>query len=345
MTDCGSVICNTRGITNILEAIPPPSRKYDAMEFSPDNNDPAENELAAKDSIVPELKVDSLKFGLVFALILTAVQRIIGLVRGILFCRLLPEEQLGQWSLTWSYLMLIAPLAVLGLPGSFNRYVELYRRNGQLKAFLYRIGCISLVMTFVFSAIMYCCSSQISHWLYRDSGQVRLVTIMAAAIVVVAAFNFITSLLEALRQVRLVTIMRFVNAIGFAALALGLIFVWDNGTEAITIGFAGSCLIALVPAVWYFSRNRNLVQSSNLPLPARVHVVPGRTLRGVAVGYQPGIEPVRVIGPQHVAASGTGFAKGGAGAGWAIPQWSNHPAGFGRPGRHVGRNSDGLHDR
>ncbi len=61
-----------------------------------------------------ELKVDSLKFGVIFALLLTAVQRLLELVRGVLFCRFLPEDQLGQWSLTWSYLILIAALRSLG---------------------------------------------------------------------------------------------------------------------------------------------------------------------------------------------------------------------------------------
>lgn len=218
---------------------------------------------------VPELKVDSLKFGIIFALALTAIQRIVGLVRGILFCRLLPEEQLGQWSLTWSYLMLLAPLAVLGLPGSFNRYVEMYRQSGQLKAFLYRITGISIVMTILFSVVMFMFAETFAGWLYRDTQQTRLILVMALCLVLVTAFNFLTSLLEALRQVRLVTAMRFFNGIAFAALAIGLIFCWDNGTEAVTIGFALSCIVGIIPAIWYFSKNRGVIGDSSQPLPQK----------------------------------------------------------------------------
>ncbi len=232
------------------------------MSSAPTNDSPPPNRV-----VVPELKVDSLKFGVAFALILTAVQRVIGLVRSVLFCRMLPEEQLGQWSLTWSYLMLIAPLAVLGLPGSFNRYVEMYRQTGQLKAFLFRITGISLVMTVVFSVLMFVFAEPISHWLYRDSQQQHLVLVMAMSLIVIVAFNFLASLLEAMRQVRLVTIMRFINGLAFAVFGMGLIFFWSNGTEAVTIGFAASCLVAMVPAVWYFTRNWSIVESSSLPLP------------------------------------------------------------------------------
>ncbi|MGI9518774.1 MAG: lipopolysaccharide biosynthesis protein, partial [Pirellulaceae bacterium] len=124
---------------------------------------------------IPELKVDSLKFGIMFALVLTAIQRIVGLVRGILFCRILPEEQLGQWSLTWSYLMLLAPLAVLGLPGSFNRYVETYRQSGQLRSFLVRIALVSSAATILFSGVLYFAAEPVAHLLYRDVAQAPLV--------------------------------------------------------------------------------------------------------------------------------------------------------------------------
>jgi O-antigen/teichoic acid export membrane protein len=64
-----------------------------------------------------QLVSDSIATGLMFALILTVGQRIIGFGRGILFCRFMTDQELGQWSMVWSYLMLLAPLAVLGLPG------------------------------------------------------------------------------------------------------------------------------------------------------------------------------------------------------------------------------------
>lgn len=215
---------------------------------------------------VPVLQVDSLRFGVAFALILAIVQRVIGLLRSILFCRILPEEQLGQWSLTWSYLMLLAPLAVLGLPGSFSRYVETYRRRGQLRTFLVRVTLVSLLATGLFSFLLFALAGPLAEWLYRDANQVPLVHVLAATLFVVVAFNFATSLMESLRQVRLVTVMRMINGVGFALLSLGLLLVWPGSIEAITLGFVLSCLIALVPAIVYLSRNRSIIGTGCQPL-------------------------------------------------------------------------------
>ncbi len=222
-----------------------------------------------QDEQIPRLKVDSLKFGIAFALAITAIQRLIGLARSILLCRLLPDDQLGQWSLTWSYLLLLAPLAVLGLPGSFSRYVEHYRQRGQLRSFLSRIAAISLCGTIVFTATMLLFSETISRWLFRDVAQQSLVLIMALALVLVIALNFVTSLMESLRQVRLVTCMRLISGVSFAMLAVGLLLWWDASTEAVTFGFAVSCLLGIVPAAWYLSINWRMIGDSRQPLNQR----------------------------------------------------------------------------
>ena len=62
------------------------------------------------------LVTDSIATGVVFALVLTVGQRVIGFFRGLLFCRYMSDQQLGQWSLVWSFLMMLIPLAMLGLP-------------------------------------------------------------------------------------------------------------------------------------------------------------------------------------------------------------------------------------
>ncbi len=64
---------------------------------------------------------DSLLAGVAFMLVLNVVQRGVGFVRGLLFCRFLADDALGQFSLANSFLVLAAPLVVLGLPGSFGR--------------------------------------------------------------------------------------------------------------------------------------------------------------------------------------------------------------------------------
>ena len=69
------------------------------------------------------LEADSLVSGLSFMLVANVIQRVIGFVRNLVLCRFLADEQLGLWALSTSFFMLAAPLAVLGLPGTFGRFV------------------------------------------------------------------------------------------------------------------------------------------------------------------------------------------------------------------------------
>lgn len=207
---------------------------------------------------------DSIAVGVIFALVLTVGQRVIGFGRGILFCRLMTDQQLGQWSMVWSYLMLLAPLAVLGLPGCFGKFTEYFRQRGQLKFFITRISAVSVFTTLLMAGLIIVFSQQFAWLLFRDSSQVTLVRCLGFVLIVVSASNFLSSLLESLRQVRVVTIMRFITGTVFAVVGGGLLLIWKDGASAATIGFGISCGIGLTPAVWVLWKyRRSIVNEQN----------------------------------------------------------------------------------
>ncbi len=193
---------------------------------------------------------DSLALGVVFALVLTIGQRAIGFVRGILFCRLMTDQELGQWSMVWSLLMLLAPLAMLGLPGCFGRYSEHYRQRGQLRIFIFRIGVVSVVMSLMTAAALLIFPATFAEWFFRDSSQTTLIASLALSLVAVAISNFAISLMESLRQVRLVSIMRFVTGLAFAVVGTILIVVCKDNSAAVTLAYGLCCLLGLIPAMW-----------------------------------------------------------------------------------------------
>ena len=92
------------------------------------------------DTVAPVLRTDTLADSVFLLLAISVVQRAVGFVREIFFCRWLDAEQLGEWDMAFGFLMLAAPLAVLSLPGTFGRYVERYRQQGNLRSFLRRTG-------------------------------------------------------------------------------------------------------------------------------------------------------------------------------------------------------------
>src|SRR5215213_6864095 len=93
------------------------------------------------------LHADTLAASVVIMLVVTVVQRTVGFGRGVLFCRWMSPEALGEWEMVYSFLMLAAPLAVLGVPGSFGRYAEHYRQRGHLLTFLRRAAWWTVVCT------------------------------------------------------------------------------------------------------------------------------------------------------------------------------------------------------
>ena len=104
-----------------------------------------------EENVQPRLHGDSLAASVLLVLAMTVIQRLLGFGRGILVCRWLNAEQLGTWDVTFGFLQLAAPLAVLGLPGSFGRYVEYYRQRGHLRTFLTRTAILSAAMALIVS--------------------------------------------------------------------------------------------------------------------------------------------------------------------------------------------------
>ena len=213
-----------------------------------------------------EIVSDSLAIGVLFALVLTVVGRIVGFLRGILFCRLMTDQQLGQWSMVWSFLMLLAPLALLGLPGCFGRFVEYYRQRGQMGSFVKRVAVISLCMTMLLATSIFLLPQWYSWLVFRDTVHTDIIVCLGITIVFVAALHFVTSLMESLRQVRVVAIMRFLLGLSFASVGCGMLFVWKDGTSAATLAYAVSCVIASLPAVWFLWKHRAGFADDGQPL-------------------------------------------------------------------------------
>lgn len=224
----------------------------------------AEQDAPKRDKL--ELVSDSIATGLMFALVLTLGQRVIGFGRGILFCRLMTDQQLGQWSMVWSYLMLLAPLAVLGLPGCFGKYTEYFRQRGQFIPFVSRIAAINLASTLSLCAAIFAFPETFSWILFRQSSEVELVRWIAIALVFVTANNFLCSLLESLRQVRVVTLMRFATGVTFSVVAIGLLYATSGDSSSATIGYAVGCLIGAIPAVWILWKYRGTFSGTGQPL-------------------------------------------------------------------------------
>jgi O-antigen/teichoic acid export membrane protein len=197
------------------------------------------------------LRPDSLALSVFILLAVGVVQRTIGFGRGVLYCRWLSPEELGHWEMAFSFLMLASPLVVLGLPGSFGRYLERYRQRGQLRMFLLRSASWTAILVVLAVVLLATLAPQFSYFLFGQSKQVTLTRLVAACLVAVVLHHFLEALFAALRKFRIVSTMHFCQSILFAALSLILLWRFGSAAECIIIGYGLACLISAAAAlVW-----------------------------------------------------------------------------------------------
>ncbi len=194
------------------------------------------------------LRADTLASSVLILIVVTLVQRSVGFGRGILFCRWLSPETLGQWELTYSFLLLAAPLAVLGVPGSFGRYLEHFRQRGHLHTFLQRTMVWTAICAGLAVGTIMWYAPWFSYLLFSNYDSTNLVRGIALCLASIILHHTLTSLLTALRLFRVVSAINFAQSMMFAALALGLLF-FDTSVTSILIGYGVACLVASLGAI------------------------------------------------------------------------------------------------
>jgi polysaccharide transporter, PST family len=192
---------------------------------------------------------DTLGASIVLMLVMTVVQRLIGFGRGILFCRWLSPEQLGEWDVAFGFLNLAAPLAVFGLPGAFGRYVEFYRQRGQLHTFLKRTICVCALTGAAASVIVAVCRDWFSRLIFGSDAESRIVVWVAACLAALIAHNFLASLLIAVRRYRMVSALQFVQSMGFAVLSIALLAFLPADATSVVVAFGAATVISIAVAI------------------------------------------------------------------------------------------------
>jgi O-antigen/teichoic acid export membrane protein len=190
------------------------------------------------------LRPDTLAASMAILLVANLVQRGIGFGRGLLFCRWLTPEELGTWEMAYSFLLLASPMIVLGLPGSFGRYLERYRQQGQLRTFLRRGTIWTASLTVLGCGLIIYQAPRFSDLVFGRADAVTLTIVMALSLVAVILHHYLESVFAALRKFSIVSTMHFIQSISFAVISLGLMWCWQFSAESIVIGYGAACLLS-----------------------------------------------------------------------------------------------------
>lgn len=192
---------------------------------------------------------DTLAQSLMALIVLAVAQRVVGFGRSVLICGWLPPDQLGEWDLANRFFVLAAPLVVLGIPGSFGRYLEHYRQRGALRSVLLRTIGVCTALAVVAIGTMLAAPEFIAEEVFGRPDRAASIALLAVGLLTVIAYNFLTETLTALRLVRVSSLVQFVNSIAFALLSVVLLSLWKLDAQAIVLAYAGSSLLLVLAAI------------------------------------------------------------------------------------------------
>ncbi len=205
----------------------------------------------SKSSSSPRLVADSFAHSIVLIGCLVIVQRGVGFLRSFYVCGVLAPAEVGQWDLAFSFLTMVAPLAVFGIPGSFGRYVARYEKIGQQRQFLNRTFVACLGLTCLGSLLIWICRSSIAVHFFGDIASEEFVGMLAVGLPLVVFFNFATSWFTGRRLNRIVFRIQFAQTLFFAFLCVLGFQMFAATATAVIVSYLLSCFVAVCLAASY----------------------------------------------------------------------------------------------
>lgn len=214
-------------------------------------------------------RAETLAASVIIMLMMTVAQRLIGFGRGVMFCRWLSAEELGQWDVAMAFLNLAAPLAVLGLPSSFGRYVEYFRARGQFHTFLRRTTLVAALAAVLATALVFVARTWFAQLIFGTGERADVVVWLAVCLAAIILHNFLTALFIAVRTYRIVTLLQFLQSLGFAVFSLALLVVFPLGARSVVIGFAVATGLSCLAAIGWLVRLTTAEADAAAPLAPR----------------------------------------------------------------------------
>lgn len=182
---------------------------------------------------------------------LLVMQRGIGFLRSFYVCGSLSPAEVGQWDLSFNFLVIAAPLAVFGIPGSFGRYVPRYEQRGRQDKFLRQTLMACAGLTASASTMIWIFREQVAQYFFGSADEENLVTILAIGLPAVVFFNFATSWFTGKRFNRAVFRIQFTQTLFFAVLCFLLFQIHSVTAAAVILAYLLSCLIGILLAASY----------------------------------------------------------------------------------------------
>lgn len=246
----------------------PTSASFDPMECSAVYV-PQAAVLAAEEVSLDDHGETTLVQSVAYLFGLSIAQRVIGLVRGLLVCIWLTPALLGPWDLANKFFFLASPLLVLGIPGSFGRYLEYYRQHGALRSVLRRTALVCLTMCALGWLTFQLCAEPLAELFFLHREKADLLQLTSTCLLAVVAFNFLVEVLNALRLVRLNALIQFGQSACFAVFCVAGLAWWRADSTAVICAYAAASCAMLLAGGAALARHLRKLPRDRVLLPQR----------------------------------------------------------------------------
>lgn len=172
---------------------------------------------------------------LVFLLIV--LQRLLQMVRVVVFARVLGPEHYGIYTLGMFLIPLLATVASLGLQAAFARYISRYQAQGTLGWFLKRTYYLTVVISGVMAAALLVAPGVFSRLLYGDSGQTSAIVVVALSVPAYLLIRNLATTFMGLKFFRAGSFPEFFQALVYAVCGIPLILILRSALGGL-LGFA-----------------------------------------------------------------------------------------------------------
>ena len=194
---------------------------------------------------------DALAASVVILLSINVIQRSIGFVRSVFFCRLLSPAELGRWDLVFNFIILAAPFVSLAIPAAFGRYAEYFRSRGQLRTMIRRTAQVGLVLALVGSIALYLFRQSFSSLIFGLATETRLTALIAICLFVTILTHYVIELLNGLRRAKVLAMVHLSTSVIFAVAGVGLLYAWKDTAESVVLGNTIACALTLAWVFFY----------------------------------------------------------------------------------------------
>lgn len=175
---------------------------------------------------------------------LLLLQRIVQVVREIVFARALGPAEYGIYTLAFFVVPVAVVIASLGIPSTLGRLIPHYERLGGVRWFLRNVYVLTIGASIILAAAIVLAPGFFSRLLYGGPEHIKIITLAGFTVPLMLVFRNVASTYLGFRLFQASSVFEFCQVALYATIGIVLVLLFSSATSAI-FAYAFSFVIAM----------------------------------------------------------------------------------------------------